>query len=360
MKRIFLIILLSVAFVIEVRGDTPLAEYVARLDRAAEALSGLFQSRDEGEENKKSEEKSDQKSDDGSADDGQEMPTDEEIIAALEEARLALPETAEVSFDGRVIKIDNRDLAETLDRLLQHYREEVGNEEDRYDRLVNVASSIFTLAERVATSIDSAPATIEVRRDRLEAILARSEYQIENRQESRLQRWVRETWRGFIRFLLRFFEQKSGRRTPTGALSYVRILIAISVVAAIIAGSLLLARRIRLRRRSREKEETREVLGETLDANATAADLRVSAAEMARRGDFRAAIRRAYIALLYELDERGKLRLDRAKTNRDYLNELRPDPNYFIPVSARTQIFERVWYGQRAATREDFEDFVKP
>ena len=139
MKRIFVIILLSAAFVLEVRADTPLAEYVARLDRAAEALAGLFQSRDEGEESKqgevKGDEKGDKKSDDGSADDEVEMPTDEEIIAALEEARQALPETADVSFEGRVIKIDNRTLAETLDRLLQHYREEVGNEEDRYDRL---------------------------------------------------------------------------------------------------------------------------------------------------------------------------------------------------------------------------------
>ena len=52
----------------------------------------------------------------------------------------------------------------------------------------------------------------------------------------------------------------------------------------------------------------REILGEQFDADVTADDLLKTAAEMARKGEYRLAIRRAYLALLYELEQRGKLR----------------------------------------------------
>ncbi|MFN0110235.1 MAG: DUF4129 domain-containing protein, partial [Blastocatellia bacterium] len=77
-----------------------------------------------------------------------------------------------------------------------------------------------------------------------------------------------------------------------------------------------------------------------------------------RAGDFRSAIRRAYIALLCELEQRGKVRLHRSKTNRDYLDELKPQPSLYPTFSVMTGAFEHVWYGHEPATENEFNDFL--
>lgn len=106
-------------------------------------------------------------------------------------------------------------------------------------------------------------------------------------------------------------------------------------------------------------EDVREILGEQFDADVTSDDLLKTAAEMARKGEYRMAIRRAYLALLYELEQRGKVRLHRAKTNRDYLGELQNEPYIYPPVASLTNNYERVWYGHGAATLEDYAGFIE-
>lgn len=334
------ILLVFFALAAGARAETPLAEYAARLDRAAEILAELLDEDDEKED----------------------LPSVEEILDALEEVEALVPATDSIRFDDRQLPVDNRKLIEAVRQLAQRCREEIGSEEERYDQLVEITGRIAVLAERVGAAVEAAAAGTEDHRSRLDAILARPEYRTEAPAESRLQRWMRQMWKAFLRFLLRMFETEEGskRQPGTGTLSVVRVLIAAALAAALVIGAIALARRLRRRRRRGESEEKkREVLGEVLPDETTAAELRLTAAEMARRGEWRAAIRRAYIALLYELDERGKLRLDRAKTNRDYLNELRHDPDHYRRVAARTEIFERVWYGERQATREDYERYME-
>jgi len=82
------------------------------------------------------------------------------------------------------------------------------------------------------------------------------------------------------------------------------------------------------------------------------------ASELARQGEYRKAIRRAYIALLCDLDQRGKLRLDRSMTNRDYLDAMRSEQGIYPTFSVMTLAFERAWYGQARATEEEFRNFV--
>ena len=110
---------------------------------------------------------------------------------------------------------------------------------------------------------------------------------------------------------------------------------------------------------SGEEDERREILGEQFDADVTADDLLKTAAEMARKGEYRMAIRRAYLALLYELEQRGKLHLHRAKTNRDYLGELKNERYIYPPVASLTTNYERVWYGHGAVTLEDYAGFIE-
>jgi hypothetical protein len=98
-------------------------------------------------------------------------------------------------------------------------------------------------------------------------------------------------------------------------------------------------------------------LGERLEPDATATDLLSEAETLARQGDLRAAIRKAYIALLVELGDRKVISLSHYKTNRDYLNSLRNLPQLHTRMRGLTDSFERHWYGFVDATPNDWQNF---
>jgi uncharacterized protein DUF4129 len=137
-----------------------------------------------------------------------------------------------------------------------------------------------------------------------------------------------------------------------------RSLLLLALVVALIFGAFKLSRLIQARKKPAEESGAREALGEVIAEGATAADLFAIASDLARQGEYRKAIRRAYIALLCDFDQRGKLRLGRSKTNRDYLDAMRSEQLVYPTFSVMTFAFERAWYGQNRATEEDFQNFV--
>ena len=78
----------------------------------------------------------------------------------------------------------------------------------------------------------------------------------------------------------------------------------------------------------------------------------------ARSGDYRNAARHLYLSSLLWLEERGVLRYDRSRTNREYLAQLQGKPAYhnLKPV---VDTFERVWYGQRPLDAAGFEAYER-
>ena len=114
------------------------------------------------------------------------------------------------------------------------------------------------------------------------------------------------------------------------------------------------------RRRARlklEKREARVVLGERLAREQTAADLMNEAEALARRGELRAAIRKAYIAVLCELGDRKVITLSQHKTNRDYLRALREKRTLLSEMQKLTNSFENHWYGFQQTTPDDWTSF---
>ena len=98
--------------------------------------------------------------------------------------------------------------------------------------------------------------------------------------------------------------------------------------------------------------------GEILAGTApTAADLLAQAESLARNGDLRAAIRKAYIALLCELGDRKLISLAQHKTNRDYLNSVRDKGSLYSGMRKLTQSFELHWYGFVPAGETDWTEF---
>jgi hypothetical protein len=122
----------------------------------------------------------------------------------------------------------------------------------------------------------------------------------------------------------------------------------------------LLWRRRKVRRKSpRRRRGARVVLGERVEAEQTASDLLDEAERLARAGEMRGAIRKAYVALLCELGDRGVVRLAQHKTNRDYLDAVRraADPRLYAEMLPLTNDFELHWYGLRPASDADWQTF---
>ena len=71
----------------------------------------------------------------------------------------------------------------------------------------------------------------------------------------------------------------------------------------------------------------------------------------------RAAIRKAYIALLCELGDRKVISLAQHKTNRDYLSALRGRTRLHSTMRGLTNSFEQHWYGFVPAGENDWSDF---
>ncbi|MGH9941749.1 MAG: DUF4129 domain-containing protein [Pyrinomonadaceae bacterium] len=100
------------------------------------------------------------------------------------------------------------------------------------------------------------------------------------------------------------------------------------------------------------------MLGERLAPNQTGASLLAEAERLAASGDWRGAVRKAYVAVLCELGDRKVLSLAQHKTNRDYLTALRRErTRLYEEMRPLTQNYERLWYGLAPADAADWTDF---
>jgi hypothetical protein len=92
---------------------------------------------------------------------------------------------------------------------------------------------------------------------------------------------------------------------------------------------------------------------------ADAADLRDEAGRALREGRHAEAIRLALLALIAALEQRGLLRYDTTRTNREYRAELRPRPELADRFGRLARIYEAVWYGRQPASREQAEESIR-
>ena len=84
--------------------------------------------------------------------------------------------------------------------------------------------------------------------------------------------------------------------------------------------------------------------------------LEQKALEACESGEYRQGIRLLYISLLLRLNELNVIKVNKAKTNKQYLGEMLE--NAFIKykdVQEFTRAFDRYWYGNRNADKKDFD-----
>jgi uncharacterized protein DUF4129 len=264
-----------------------------------------------------------------------------------------LPETIIVNCGEELCTVDNSWLHEDLKKL------ELASDDEWTLQLTHVIERLNSIEQRVGELLNPAGSAPSKATDkqRLSEILQRPEYQTTNKASGALAR----LFEAFTRWLAKLFARRlpaaSGGRSTVGVLAQLLVVgLALAVLAYV--ARLILPRVWRPRqKKKKEKAQPRIVLGERLEPDQSAVDLLSEAEALAKSGQVRAAIRKAYIALLVELGDRQLLSLAQHKTNRDYLRSLRALPALYPIMTGLTHSFERHWYGLIQATPNDWQDF---
>jgi hypothetical protein len=194
-------------------------------------------------------------------------------------------------------------------------------------------------------------------KERLSTILSRPEFSHQSSSQTALNKLLQE----FIRWLQSLFPKmkplEPGRAYWVSRVAQIVVVILATALIAFVVFQLLNQAK---RKKATKKKTIRGpliVLGEELQPEDSATDLLSEAEALARKGELRAAIRKAYIALLVELGDRKILHLAQHKTNRDYLKSVSNLPVLHSYMSGMTESFERHWYGLAQATVDDWQNF---
>lgn len=268
--------------------------------------------------------------------------------------RSLLPPNETVEANGKAVLVDNAWLYPELDRYLA---DKTGG---RYELLKSITERLKAIDDRL-TELEAPPKgkadSKEEAGRKLSEILSRPEYAHQIKQESAITRLIQR----LLRWLQDLFPKP--KQLSPGSANFISS-IAQVVVIVLALGVLVFVLKMFLprffrggRRKKKHKEKARIVLGERLEPDQSARDLLAGAEALARRGELRAAIRRAYIALLVELSDRKIISLAQHKTNRDYLRAMQEVEPLHRNVKQLTDSFERHWYGLSQANETDWQAF---
>jgi len=328
--------LLSVIVLLTLTSDAsaiPLSTYHRQIKQAVTALDTLAQT-DENET-----------TDDYANRDG------ETVDGVLQ----LIPRSETVDWNGNALKADNSWLHEDLNK----YRSAKLSE--RPELLRRVKERLTAIDERITEVVNPGAGVGGNKASdnaRLREILGRAEYARTVKQPNAITRHLQQ----FMKWLESLIPKpKSMSPGAAGLFSKIAQIVVISLALAVLIfiAKMFLPKLLRSRgtKRKKTKPQARIIMGETLDPDQTAVDLLSEAEALARRGELRAAIRKAYVALLLELGDRKIISLAQHKTNRDYLRAVRDIEHLYGNVKQLTDSFELHWYGLAQATETDWLAF---
>lgn len=260
-----------------------------------------------------------------------------------------LPRSEQIEFEGRETPADNT----WLYVLLDSYAAEK-DPQQRAARLNEAVGRLRALDIHLRRSEAEASSQVGNPRDKIREILSRPAYQPE--QETAVGAFVKKVLRkvrGFVgeiySALTRLLERLFGASSNAGWISNLVLVVVLAAAVIIVARFAL-----RLRRPQTKRKKTRLVLGEEIAADGTSRELAEAGLAAARSGDFRTAVRKLYVSLLYELSERNLIELEDSATNHEYLRRASRLSGLAAPMRYLTDRFDFVWYGMFPSSEDEF------
>lgn len=318
-----------------VHADTPLADYRARVGQAAKAV-----------------EKASMEALPCGSSTRDWSPT----LHLSEETRNFLksqfPAKETVTIDaGRTIQVENRPILDLFET--QGKASECATSLGALRRLNDLLKA---LDEQLAKGELPDPAAAG-KRANISDILARPEFQTAKKEKTpfeKLREWLADQ---FVKWISRIAPGADVKSEKYAAI--LRIVLYVVIGAGIAWLGWILYRRFLKRERVEETDKGRRViLGEVLDEKTTVEELMGEAAKYAQAGDYRQAIRKVYIALLYDMDKREVIRIEPSLTNREYLRAVRAQVKLYPPMRDMTDRFDLIWYGQGTVGAGEYDEFV--
>ncbi|HKV37574.1 MAG TPA: DUF4129 domain-containing protein [Blastocatellia bacterium] len=278
--------------------------------------------------------------------------TDRDYTAeGISHANQLLPAREQVQVGSRWVQVDNQWLHNLLDSYSDgRSRYEHTELEQAAGRLNALHDHLLQLEKELASNTAGGKdPQAEVNR-----ILARPEFQPKKEDPvTRAIRRIKEKVYAFVEeFEARLYRLFFGAK---GESSWLFRGLIVLVLAGAVTLIVFMARKLRTKS-PRKKKVT--ILGEEIDQNMSPGDLTSVAMAAARSGDFRTAIRKLYIALLYELSERSMIELKANATNHEYLSRVSGHPALTAPMRYLTDCFDYFWYGMFPPSREDFTSYL--
>lgn len=278
--------------------------------------------------------------------------------AAVVQMRQLLPVKLQVESKYGPVEVSNQWLHSRLD----HYVIEE-DQAKQFTILVDIEeriSAIIWKVDEMSAAVESETSKDQAKQ-KISEILAREEFQKpSDDKKSGIEKWITD----FFEWLFGLFPKSDIAPSSTGMpnVAYWLQFIVLAVAAILLGfGIYKLAPVIfpALRRKRISENEDRVILGETIEAGQSSDDLYAEADRLARSGDLRGAIRKGYIALLFELSKKKQIGLSRHKTNRDYLRDVSKRPELYTDMKALTGVYESHWYGAADSDESVWSGFKK-
>jgi hypothetical protein len=278
---------------------------------------------------------------------------------SLAEIRNGLPASEKIEWQAATVETDNRWLIDKLNEF-----EKLPENSPKRSAILTEISEWLEAIEQKLSELENPSAsgrTKDEDKQKLAEILRREEYL---KPEKAGESLFEKTWRRFKEWLREIFPSPDvpAPETETGVKS-LSVILQIIVYALVLAVVGFLIYRFapffarKFKGRTKKEKSGRVILGEKLADDATAQNLFDEAEALARSGNLRGAIRKGYIALLCELNDRKIIGLARHKTNRDYLRDVRKERELYENMNGLTANFERHWYGFESVEEKDWNEF---
>ena len=188
--------------------------------------------------------------------------------------------------------------------------------------------------------------------DLLDTVLARSEFQWMPDELSQLEIW----WRKLVAYFwasISWLLPEQAFLAGEGLWFRIGLTVAVSLLLILILLFIM-------------RELFANLIPETaLNPDPTTSDEHLTADSAFRRaqrlsggGDYRTAVRYLYLSSLLLLDERGLLRYDRSRTNREYLRSVAHTSNLAPILHEVIDVFDRVWYGYQPLDEKTYAHYA--